>query len=73
MVNNINSRKYIYNILTSFITDIDFNNNSIFHNINIDDELLNNIGISKHYSLEQILEYNLSVHNFKSNTKIIKN
>ena len=71
MVNNINCRKYVYNILSSFNTDIDidkFNNNSIVHNINIDDNLLNNICISKHYNLEQILEYNLSVNNFKTNT-----
>ncbi len=71
MVNNINCRKYVYNILTSFKTDIDinkFNNDSIIHNIYIDYNLLNNICISKHYSLKQILEYNLSVHKFKSNT-----
>jgi len=58
MINNIESRKYIYNLLKTK------NNNNII----IDTNLLNNIGISKYYHLDNITDYNISVNNFKTNT-----
>ena len=58
MINNIESRKYIYNLLKT----------KKINNIIIDTNLLNNIGTSKYYHLDNILEYNYSVNNFKTNT-----
>jgi hypothetical protein len=51
----------IFSIVT--ILSLSSSPENLFNN-----DLLNNIGISKHYSFEQIFEYNLSVQNFKTNT-----
>ena len=55
MIDNYDFRKYVYNILLTYNNNIDIDNN-----------LFN--FISKYYDIKKIIDYNLSVNEFKNNT-----